>query len=165
MQIQPWLNCRMSSGKGGHTGKPILTKAYVIISHFGMNSHYRMDWYPRVSASSFALILKGNYMPANYWPRMTKQLTNFISQCEVCNAHPQAQPRESLISHAIPTRHMGTGKDPSLPPRWQRLFSNCWLLLQFLWTWQIENHDQQWSHWQTQTTFCKTWCARKSDLQ
>ena len=35
---------------------------------------------------------------------MNKELTEFISKCQVCNSYPRDQPKEPLISHEIPTR-------------------------------------------------------------
>ena len=37
-----------------------------------------------------------------YWPGMNKELTEFISKCQVCSAEDQA--KEPLISHKIPAR-------------------------------------------------------------
>ena len=40
-----------------------------------------------------------------FWPRMTRQITDYISQCPICNQLPAAAPpKEPLISHPTPTR-------------------------------------------------------------
>ena len=39
-----------------------------------------------------------------YWPGMTKELTEYILRCPTCNAYPQDQQKEPLISHVIPER-------------------------------------------------------------
>ena len=39
-----------------------------------------------------------------YWPGMNKEITEYISKCEICCAYPQDQAKEPLISHEIPTR-------------------------------------------------------------
>ena len=38
-----------------------------------------------------------------YWPGMTKDLTDYISNCETCNTYQAAHPKEPLISHPIPS--------------------------------------------------------------
>ena len=39
-----------------------------------------------------------------YWPGMNKEITEYISKCEICCAYPQDKAKEPLISHEIPTR-------------------------------------------------------------
>ncbi len=39
-----------------------------------------------------------------YWPNMTTELTEFIGKCETCNTLSQAQKKEPLISHEVPSR-------------------------------------------------------------
>ncbi|XP_046565857.1 uncharacterized protein K02A2.6-like, partial [Haliotis rubra] len=41
-----------------------------------------------------------------YWPNMVKDLTEYISKCEICKSVQQEQGREPLISHEIPARPM-----------------------------------------------------------
>lgn len=38
-----------------------------------------------------------------YWPGMAKDVTDFVSKCDICSLHPRDQPREPLIAHEIPT--------------------------------------------------------------
>ena len=39
-----------------------------------------------------------------YWPKMNRELEDFISKCETCNTFQPAQPKEPLICHDIPQR-------------------------------------------------------------
>ena len=39
-----------------------------------------------------------------YWPGMTKELTDYIQQCETCNTYSSEQQRQPLIPHEIPER-------------------------------------------------------------
>jgi len=39
-----------------------------------------------------------------YWPNMSMQIEEFVSQCSVCNTRKNSNPREPLISHPIPGR-------------------------------------------------------------
>ena len=39
-----------------------------------------------------------------YWPGMNKDLTDFISKCEICNAFQNNQSQEPLIPREIPSR-------------------------------------------------------------
>ena len=39
-----------------------------------------------------------------YWPGMTKELTDYIQQCETCNTYSAEQQRQPLIPHEIPER-------------------------------------------------------------
>ena len=41
---------------------------------------------------------------AVYWPGMNKDLTDFISKCEICNTFQNNQAPEPLIPHEIPSR-------------------------------------------------------------
>ena len=42
---------------------------------------------------------------AVFWPGMTADLTNYISQCDICNRFPASTPpKEPLIAHAVPLR-------------------------------------------------------------
>ena len=68
---------------------------------FGMRSHIKA----RIHASHIGV--HGCLRRARetvYWPRMTKELTEHVSRCTTCNAYPQDQPKEPLISHTIPER-------------------------------------------------------------
>ena len=38
-----------------------------------------------------------------YWPNMTTELKDYVSQCESCNSYQPAQSREPLICHTIPS--------------------------------------------------------------
>ena len=39
-----------------------------------------------------------------YWPGMTKDIENSISQCKTCESFGNKQQKEPLMSHEIPTR-------------------------------------------------------------
>ncbi len=39
-----------------------------------------------------------------YWPNMSTQIEEFVSQCSVCNTHKNSNSREPMISHPIPGR-------------------------------------------------------------
>ena len=39
-----------------------------------------------------------------YWPSMTAELKEYISQCETCSKYEVRQQRESLMSHEIAER-------------------------------------------------------------
>ena len=38
-----------------------------------------------------------------YWPGMTHELTDYISNCETCNTYQAVQTKEPLINHPIPS--------------------------------------------------------------
>ena len=39
-----------------------------------------------------------------YWPGITKELTEYIQQCETCNTYSSEQQRQPLIPHEVPER-------------------------------------------------------------
>ena len=39
-----------------------------------------------------------------YWPRMNKDVTDYVAKCDVCNSQPAEQGKEPLIFHELPTR-------------------------------------------------------------
>ena len=41
---------------------------------------------------------------AFYWPRIYKQISEFISKCSICNSYKPAQQKEPLVCLEIPTR-------------------------------------------------------------
>ena len=41
---------------------------------------------------------------AVYWPLMTQQITDYVSQCSVCNTYRPEQCKEPLMPHAVPDR-------------------------------------------------------------
>ncbi|CAB3982830.1 Transposon Ty3-I Gag-Pol poly [Paramuricea clavata] len=72
-----------------------------LVIPYGVRSHIKA----RIHASHIGV--QGCLRSARdsvYWPGMTKQLTEYILRCPTCNAYPQGQQKEPLISHAIPER-------------------------------------------------------------
>ena len=41
---------------------------------------------------------------AFYWPKMNEHLTDYMSQCEICNSYKTEQQKEPMIAHEQPTR-------------------------------------------------------------
>jgi hypothetical protein len=77
--------------KGPRLYVPFAARAAMIershSSHIGLNSALR-----RVRECIF-------------WPRMTSEITEYITRCNICNQLPAASPpKEPLISHAVPVR-------------------------------------------------------------
>ena len=42
---------------------------------------------------------------AVYWPLMNQEITDYVSQCSVCNMHIQEQCKEPMVPHDVPGRH------------------------------------------------------------
>ena len=39
-----------------------------------------------------------------YWPNMQAEIKDFVSNCTTCNEYAHEQPKETMMSHALPTR-------------------------------------------------------------
>ena len=79
----------------------LIFKGERLVIPYGVRSHMKA----RIHASHIGV--QGCLRRARdsvYWPGMTKELTEYILRCPTCNAYPQDQQKEPLISHAIPER-------------------------------------------------------------
>ena len=48
-----------------------------------------------------------------YWPRMSTELRQYISKCDVCLAHHTAQTKEPILQHEAVARQCASiGADP-----------------------------------------------------
>ena len=41
---------------------------------------------------------------AVYWPLMNQEITDYVSQCSVCNMHRPEQCKEPMVLHDVPGR-------------------------------------------------------------
>ena len=94
-----------------------------------------------------------------FWPSMSAEIKEYITQCEICSQYSAKQAKETL-SHEPTTGH-GKKSQRHLQSWWQGLSHYCGLFLQFLGNWQAQRFWSIHMCMKAEESLCKkqhAWC-------